>query len=150
VSSFEIQVYKSGIWNVDSYFDDRDMALSEAERLNETGRHAGVRILQEDYDEKTNSSDCRVVFSKIQQAEQGRDKRVQTKRTPTPTTRNSAAPKDAKDTKDTKDTKGRPTRKRSSAKKSGIGLYKGLAIAFVLLLAGIAAMIGLQEIAKNL
>lgn len=142
MSNFEIQVYKSGNWNVDSYFDDRDTAMSEAERLNGSGKHPGVRILQEDYDEKTNTSNYRVIFSKLQQSELGRERPGQTKRTPA--TRNSTASKDVKGAKE------RPTRKRSTAKQSGIGLYKGLTIAVVILLAGVAAMIGLQEIAKYL
>jgi hypothetical protein len=51
VSTFEVQIYKRGIWHVESFFDDRALVLSEAERLYETGRHAGVRVLQENYDD---------------------------------------------------------------------------------------------------
>ena len=133
MSSFEIQVYKSGIWNVDSYFDDRDMAISEAEGINESGRHSGVRVMQENFDENTNTSNYRVLFSKTQSMDQGRGKSSQTKRSPA--TKNAAATKTA--TKNaaaaktaTKDSKDRPSRTRSSAKKSGTGLYKGLLPSF--------------------
>ena len=50
MSTFEIQVYKNGNWNVDSYFVDRDVALSEAGRLDEAVRHLGVRVVEENYD----------------------------------------------------------------------------------------------------
>ena len=77
MSTFEIQVYKSGNWNVDSYFDDREIALSEAERINGSGRHAGVRILQEDYNEASNETKSRVVFSKTVESDENQEARAQ-------------------------------------------------------------------------
>jgi hypothetical protein len=138
VSTFEIQVYKSGIWNVDSYFDDRDIAMSEAERLEETGRHAAIRVLQEDFDESSNKSQYRVVFSKSRQSEADQDWREQSKRASV--TRTTAA----------NGGRARPSRQRSSPKKGNAGLYIGIVVAFMVLVAGAAAMIGLQEIAKYL
>ncbi len=138
MSTFEIQVYKSGNWNVDSYFDDREIAMSEAERINGSGRHAGVRILQEDYDEASNKSKCRVVFSKTRQSDENQEWRVQAKRASM--TRTSA----------TKGGNARPSRRRSSPKRSNASLSIGLIVAFMVLIAGAAAMIGLQEIAKYL
>lgn len=138
MSTFEIQVYKSGIWNADSYFDDRDIALSEAERLNGSGKHAGVRLLQDDYDEQSNTSNCRVVFTKMRQSDGNQDWRVDSKRTSM--TRNSAK----------KEAPARQSRSRAKPKKSNASIYIGLAVAFIVLIAGAAAMIGLQEIAKYL
>ena len=138
MSTFEIQVYKSGVWNVDSYFDDRDIAMSEAERLDVSGRHAGVRLLQEDFDETSNRSKCRVVFSKMRQSEESQDWRVQAKRASM--VRTSAA----------KGGTARPRRNRTSRSKSNASIYIGLIVAFMVLIAGAAAMIGLQEIAKYL
>ena len=139
MSTFEIQVYKSGDWNVDSYFDDREIALSEAERLNESGRHAGVRILQEDYDEASNRSKCRVVFSKTRLSDPSHEWRVQANRAAM--TRKGGS---------TKGGNARPGRRRISAKGSGANFYIGIVVAFMVLIAGAAAMIGLQEIAKYL
>ena len=141
MSTFEIQVYKGGIWNVDSYFDDREIAMSEAERLNLSGRHAGVRVLQEDYDETTNEAKCRIVFSKTLNQHNDQEWRVQAKRNAMAQT---VVPKQGGPSA------ARATRRRSPAKKSNAGFYVGLVIAFMVLIAGIAAMIGLQEIAKYL
>ena len=140
MSTFEIQVYKSGDWNVDSYFDDREIALSEAERLNESGRHAGVRILQEDYDEASNRSKCRVVFSKTRLSDANHEWRVQANRAAMARDKGGSA----------KGGHARPSRRRSSAKGSSANFYIGLVVAFMVLIAGAAAMIGLQEIAKYL
>ena len=139
MSTFEIHVYKSGVWNVDSYFDDREIAVSEAERLNTSGRYAGVRILQEDYDDVSNKSTCRVVFSKMRQTDDNQSWRVGAKRA----SMARAGP-------DRSAAAARPRRSRSSPKSSNKSLYIGLVVAFLVLIAGAAAMIGLQEIAKHL
>lgn len=141
MSTFELQVYRSGTWNVDSYFDDREIAMSEAERLNGSGRYAGIRVMQEDFDESSNRSNCRVVFSKMRQTEANQDWRVQAKRTSMSRT---GAPK-GDNTRATKHARQPLARKTSNAR-----LYVGLVIGFIVLIAGIAAMIGLQEIAKYL
>ncbi len=138
MSTFEIQVYKSGTWNVDSYFDDREIAMSEAERLDVSGRHSGVRILREDFDEKSNKSKYRVVYSKTRQSDASQEWRVQAKRASM--ARTGAA----------QSSKARPNRRRSSPKRSNASLYIGLIVAFMVLIAGAAAMTGLQEIAKYL
>ena len=141
MSTFELQVYKSGNWNVDSYFDDREIAMSEAERLNGSGRYLGIRLMQEDYDESSNMSSCRVVYSKMRQSEANQEWRTQAKRASSSRT---AAPRDDNF---------RPTRRGrppTTKKSSNASLYVGLAIAFFVLIAGIAAMIGLQEIVKYL
>ena len=139
MSTFELQVYKSGTWNVDSYFDDREIAMSEAERLNGSGRYAGIRVMQEDFDEASNRSSCRVVFSKMRQSEANQDWREQAKRAPMSRT---GAHKD--DT--TRST--RRGRQTGARKISNARLYLGLVVGFIVLIAGVAAMIGLQEIAK--
>ena len=141
MSTFEIQLYKSGIWNADSYFDDRELAMSEAEKLSGSAKHAGVRVLQEDFDEKSNKSDCRVVFSKLRQADGNQDWRVEAKRTSMAKAGAAGGRKGGKASKDGS---------RSSPKKSNASLYIGFVVAFIVLIAGAAAMIGLQEIAKYL
>ena len=62
MSTFEIQVYKSGNWNVDSYFDDRDVALSEAGRLDESVRHSDVCVVEENYDESSDQTTTKSIF----------------------------------------------------------------------------------------
>lgn len=139
MSTFEIQVYKSGIWSTDSCFDDRDIAMSEAERLDVTARHAGVRILQADYDEASNKSTCRVVFSKSRQSDASQDWRGEAK--PASMALTSAANTDRASL---------PGLRRFSPKRGNASIYIGLAVAFIVFIAGAAAMIGFQEIAKYL
>lgn len=63
--AYEIQVYQNGRWEFDSYFNDRDLVLSEAERIGFAGRYSGVRVLEETYNDETNKADCKVIFSRL-------------------------------------------------------------------------------------
>ena len=38
MKTYELQVYQNGAWKFDSYFDQRDMVLSEAERIDQFGQ----------------------------------------------------------------------------------------------------------------
>ena len=38
MKAFEIYTYQSSKWKIDSVFDDRDLALFEAQRMDESGR----------------------------------------------------------------------------------------------------------------
>lgn len=68
VNAYELQVYQNGKWEFDSYFDDRDLVLSEAERIEGAGRYSGVRVLEEVYSEETNRTETRVIFSRLKKA----------------------------------------------------------------------------------
>lgn len=68
--AFEIQTYQSGKWKIDSVFDDKELAVFEARRMDESGRHSGIRVIEEEYDEQTKETRVRTIFrgSKVQQA----------------------------------------------------------------------------------
>lgn len=60
--AFEIHTYQGGRWKIDSVFDDRDLAVFEAERMDESGRYPGVRVIEETFDEASSSTTSRTVF----------------------------------------------------------------------------------------
>jgi hypothetical protein len=64
-TAFELQVYQNGQWQFDSYFDDKDTVVSEAERMTSSGRFSGVRVLQESYKENSNTCEYHVIFSRL-------------------------------------------------------------------------------------
>ena len=141
MSSFELQTYKAGKWEIDSYYDDRDLALSEAERVDASGRHSGVRVVEEDYDETTNRSSYHVVFTKMKRiAGNGDEWRTKAQRAARRTNvAGAGAPGEPR-------ARSRPR----SAPKRTTNLYIVIVLAVVLLFGGIAAMIGLQEVARLL
>jgi len=137
MSSFELQTFKAGKWEIDSYYDDRELALSEAERLDIGGRHNGVRVVEENYDETTNRSSYHVVFTKMKRIG-GDDWRAKAQRVSRRTGPAGAHATEARP-------RSRPPRGSS---KSGANLYLMVILALVLLIGGVAAMIGLQEVAR--
>ena len=44
--SYEIQTFKDGKWRLDSIFDDRELAILEAKKIDEGTRYAGVKVLE--------------------------------------------------------------------------------------------------------
>lgn len=60
--AYEIHTFAGGKWKIDSVFDDRDLALFEASRMEESGRHAGVRVIEEEFDESTQKTRVRTIY----------------------------------------------------------------------------------------
>ena len=60
--SFEIHTYRGGRWKIYSVFDDRDLAVFEAKRMDVPGRYSGVRMVEETFDEASNTTTSRTVF----------------------------------------------------------------------------------------
>lgn len=67
---YELQVFRDRAWQVDSVFDDKELAIEEARRMGEGGRQLAVRIIEERVDPTTGRPALRPVFriSKIQRS----------------------------------------------------------------------------------
>ena len=59
---FEIHTFRDGTWKIDSVFDDKDLAIYEAQRMEKGGRFPAVRVIQETYDEETQRTGTRTVY----------------------------------------------------------------------------------------
>ena len=59
--AFEIHIYRNGVWKIDSVFDDRELALYEARRADDTNRYAAILVVEETYHEETGKVDRRVI-----------------------------------------------------------------------------------------
>ena len=59
---FEIHTFRSGNWKIDSVFDDKELAVYEAQRIEKAGRFSAVRVIQEIYDEETQRTSVRTVY----------------------------------------------------------------------------------------
>jgi cobalamin biosynthesis Mg chelatase CobN len=60
--AFEIHIYQSGRWKIDSSFDDKNLAMHEARRMEESGRYSGIRVIEETFDEVTEQVSSRTIF----------------------------------------------------------------------------------------
>lgn len=62
IVSFEIHTFVRGQWKIDSIFDSRDLALSEARRIDEGSRYSGVKVVEEIFDETTQHVNARTIY----------------------------------------------------------------------------------------
>ena len=134
--AFEIQTYQDGKWKIDSVFDDRDLALFEARRVDEGSRYAGVRVIEEIYDEVSDLTTTRTIFRGVKADRQERARKAAASK------RRSSGARAATVTKD-------PARKgkNPAAAKSSTMLVPVLILA-LLVVAGLAALLGLQQLAQ--
>lgn len=59
---YEIHTCNAGAWKIDSVFDDRELAVQEAERMARTQRYSEVRAVEETFDEATQRNATRTIF----------------------------------------------------------------------------------------
>lgn len=59
---YELQTYRDGAWKIDSVYDDRDLAMMEADRVNRANRFSAVRLVEETFDENTERGASRTIF----------------------------------------------------------------------------------------
>jgi hypothetical protein len=62
MKAYEIHTFKDGVWKIDSVFDDRELALHEANKIDEGSRYAAVRVIEENYDETSDLTTTRTIF----------------------------------------------------------------------------------------
>jgi hypothetical protein len=60
--TFEIHIFQGGRWKIDSVFDDRELALFEAQRMDGSGRYSGVRVVEESVHGRTRKALSRTIF----------------------------------------------------------------------------------------
>ena len=79
MKAFEIHTFHSGRWKIDSVFDDRELAVLEARRINAGNGQLGVRVVEEEFDEQSRRTMMRTVFhsSNLGEGVQARRQRLQ-------------------------------------------------------------------------
>jgi hypothetical protein len=59
---FEIHTFRDGVWKIDSVFDDKELAVVEAQRMERAGRYSALRVVEESFDEATERGNTRTVY----------------------------------------------------------------------------------------
>ncbi len=136
--AFEIHTFHNGKWKIDSVFDDRDLALFEAGRMESSSRHAGGRVIEENYDEDTQECSTRTIYRGAND--------MQCKTAPkTKVRQDSRSGAPAKKLGREPDRKKR-AKKSKNKKKKGIGF--SIMILALALFGGVAAIVGLRLLAE--
>ncbi len=135
MKAFEIHTFRGGKWKIDSVFDDRDLALFEARRMDSSNRFPGVRVVEEIFDEASSQTTSRTIFRGGSGAEQ--QMQPQNKQAP------SRMPAKQRAAGEERAPKGG---KRPGAKKNST--FSGVLLMFLAVgVLGFAAMFGLQYFA---
>jgi hypothetical protein len=82
--AYELHAYSGGRWKIQGFFDDQELAVAEARRMDSTRRFPAVRVVEERYDPGDGSYHSRTVFrsSPVEQHnEQALKQRAETRRT---------------------------------------------------------------------
>ena len=61
--AYEVQTFEEGSWQIASMFDDKELALVEARRLEEGLRRRETRVVEETHDEESNRTKSKVVYT---------------------------------------------------------------------------------------
>ncbi|MDA1326654.1 MAG: hypothetical protein O3C34_18175 [Proteobacteria bacterium] len=132
MKAFEIHTFRDGQWKVDSVFDDRELAIFEAKKVDQNRRYSSVKVVEENYDEASDKTTIRTVF-------RGRKGAAR-----------SGAPKPAVTTSSRKARRGGAEREHGGKsrarpqKKQPTSVVVPVLILLLLVMTGIAAMLGLQ------
>ena len=62
MKTYELHTYLKGVWKIDSMFDDPEIAIEEAKRVEESRRYSGIRVIEEVYDQDKNRTATRTIF----------------------------------------------------------------------------------------
>jgi len=62
MKAFELHTYSDGNWKIDSVFDNRELALYEARRVDDGILYSSVRVIEEDYDDSSDLTTTRTIF----------------------------------------------------------------------------------------
>ncbi len=79
---YEIHTHRDGTWKIDSVFDDKDLAVLEATRLERSNRHPAVRVVEETVDEATDHKVTRTIY-RTAKSEPGAPPKAEPRKLPT-------------------------------------------------------------------
>lgn len=127
--AFEIQQYKSGMWKINSVFDDAELACFEARRMFESGLYSGVRVIEELFDDDTGMTRSRTLYNSTKI--QDHNKKVASQQSEV---RKEVAV----------DRKNRAAERAKMKQKSSLGAMHILLLLFALAGSAIGALIGLH------
>ena len=123
--SIEIQRQEMGKWVHHAYYDDTNYALSEAERMVSGGKYQGVRVIEDVFSENSAKAKSKYLFVS------------------TPKTRGEIEPRAAARMALDAELEESPQRRKAGKKQASIPVLLGILVALVV--AGLAALAGIQQ-----
>lgn len=134
MKAYEIQTYHKGRWKIDAVFDDRSLAMFEAKRMDEGNRFSGVRVVEECFNEASQTTLSRTIFRG------GRAESNAYKEERTEPSRPASAPRGG-----SRD-RGARGRGRGRARQKKGGFAGPLVVLTFLIVAALAGLFGVQQL----
>lgn len=135
---YELHTYRGGTWKIDSIYDDREIAIFEAQRVFASGRFTAIRVVEERFDQASGKASTKTVFRSAKSDDENTEA----------VERQKAARREAQEARkaagagDFEPGAGRP----AAADSSGPGAVTLVLILGGLVLAGIGAIVGVRYI----
>ncbi|MFZ0694274.1 MAG: hypothetical protein WAN51_09015 [Alphaproteobacteria bacterium] len=136
--SYELQTFLGGAWKIDSIYDDREIAVYEAQRLQATGRFSAIRVVEEKFDSGAGKSVVKTVFrfSKTEAENARAMEQQKTARQEVQTMRNAAGADEFEPS---------GQRPMESPKQSGLGVVPLILILGAVILGGLFLLVAMQS-----
>ena len=136
MKAYEIHTFQKGAWKMDSVFDDRDLAMNEAKKVDDANRYSGVRVIEEIYDESTDETFTRIIFRGGSVDKNAKEQRKKAKP--------AAKPKTSRGTgkEPVRKSKGQPKEQQKNK------LMLPLILLFILVVVGLGGLFGLNMLSQ--
>jgi hypothetical protein len=72
-TKYEVQIYTRGAWKIESIYDDREIAIFEAKKIQRGGHYLAVRVIEERASPLRGEADVKIVF-RATKANEGGDR----------------------------------------------------------------------------
>lgn len=138
MKAFEIHTFINGRWKIDSVFDDKELALFEAQRMDKSSRYSGVRVVEEAFDERSNKTSTRTIFRGTK-ATQANEKDLKAKTQARKTAEIDRRRKSARDAE-------RRRVQLRKAKKKETNPYRLISILLLLVALGLGALYAIERL----
>ena len=140
--TYEIHILRNGRWKIDSVFDDKELALFEAQRMDGSGRYPGVRVIEEAFDEQDTNISARTIFRGTKASQtNNKDRKVKTQA-------RQEAEMDRR-RKSARDAERRRVQLRE-ARKNAANPYRLISILLLLVALGLGAIYALERLRHTL
>ncbi|MDH3472794.1 MAG: hypothetical protein OEM59_03795 [Rhodospirillales bacterium] len=137
--AYEVHIYDGGDWQIASMFNERELALMEARRIEEGLRRRETRVVEESHDEDSGRTRTKIIYTTPKL--RARETPAPAKPAPAPAQPKKAAPQAAVAERT-------PTRRRPPAKKSEPSLTV-IALTLILIVGlGVAGIVALRYLSN--
>lgn len=138
--AYEVQTFEAGTWKISSMFNEKELALIEARRLEEGIRKRETRVVEESHDEASGRTRTKVVYS---------TPRIRSGPAPAQPQSQPAAAKAPAKPDQAATRQPRQARARPAARAAGGPSYLVITISFLLIVGlGLGGLVGLRYLAQ--